>query len=138
MAWPSRNIEQDLDRLEAEVRRIAREDPEHIYEPPPETIDEYGAMRGGDCSYLPDDNNPQGCLIGAALRAVGVTPTEDFEGNAANQVIEDILATIEVTIEGRFEDKVEWFRLVQSAQDEGTAWGKAVEHADKEKDDGTA
>lgn len=79
------------------------------------------------CSYLPDEWNPLGCIVGAALRSLGVPEDvlRSHEGLGAGPMLSAL-----------FGDRVDhvvddWFTVLQQAQDTGHPWGEAVATADE-------
>jgi hypothetical protein len=96
-----------------EVRRIAAENPDFVYTP----------SLNGICSYHATEGNPQGCIIGAALKSLGVDV--DVLAGPANTILRHL------GLEGVFyiEDvsrEAEWVQTVQSCQDCRKPWGEAV------------
>jgi hypothetical protein len=99
------------------VREIAAAQPDYVYN------------TSGDstmaCYYtLNFDLTPGGCIIGRALRGVGISRNtlESYEGKAADEVVPYVVETSD--------DDNEWLRNVQMHQDAGYSWGTAVRRAD--------
>jgi hypothetical protein len=105
--------------FETTVRALAAANPDFVYTDPDSEV--------GGCSYFPDEMNPQGCIIGAALREHGLisddpSDSEDIDGTGAFVVLHSLLDFPEVSDS--------WFQLVQSNQDQGASWSEAVRLAD--------
>lgn len=107
----------------AEVRKIAAEQPDHVYD-------------RENCWYLDPINNEPACIMGKALANLGLLPPwagEDhasFEGKGIDKVL-DILG-----IDADLSEKL-WLVNVQQAQDGRTgeiqarkSWGESVQYAD--------
>lgn len=114
----------DLTALEAEVRRLAADDPNRVV----------------DCKYTfttEDGAVEPLCIFGHALVALGVpvrdlVPWDDASFNApgvANQIT-DVVPAIAPAVVG--EDS--WFSKVQEIQDADQPWGDAVRWADDKND----
>lgn len=118
----------DLDRLREAVQALAAEHPGRVY-----------ARRHGSvasCSYHPDDANPDGCIIGAALRRCGAR-LEYQDGYKREGSADDVIRWA-FEWEGPGPERLgpepgalvrlrlQWFRDVQTAQDTGATWGDAV------------
>lgn len=100
------------DQIIAEVRRLAAEKPDYVYEKP-----EFSAF----CLYMHGDE--PGCIFGHALHNLGWDVTAHDAG-AINTVLDDngVLTTTK---------QREWMREVQFSQDHGSTWEKAVRSADQ-------
>lgn len=104
----------DLGQLEAEVRRLAAENPNYRY---PHT---------NGCVYV--ERGPGGglcgsCLFGVALINLGVDPQElDLGDHVAIALLLDR--------NGFAGPQIEWFQAVQNFQDDRRPWGEAVRLAD--------
>lgn len=113
-----------LDELEAEVRRIAAEDPGFIYTEQPLATDD-----GGSCSYLGQaigERTGSPCIMGKALQALGFG--EDDLELYESQGIHEILRDSHRATWG----ESRWFTVVQAEQDQGFSWGAVVESADEQ------
>jgi hypothetical protein len=106
-----------LQKLEKAVRKLAKANPDFVYT----TEDEESR-----CFYRPDEKNPKGCIIGAALAAIGLPTGFNHEGLPAESVINDLLAPDVFSYE-----QTRWFSDVQVVQDEQKPWAEAVADADK-------
>lgn len=104
--------------VEAEVRRLAAEHPTRVYDRG------LGRSEAG-CSYNPDERNPDGCIIGAALRACGVD-TSSLRGTI-DQIGFGIFGGTTALSDMSLN---RWFDGVQFAQDIGATWGDAVRVTD--------
>lgn len=117
------------EQVVAEVRRVASSNPSFVY----------GEGFGG-CSYFGrgiGDPTGQRCIVGQALHNLGVDMSGVLE--AENSLINDGLdseSEIEVLINERVVAvdaspvEVLWLGRVQTNQDIGVPWGRAVAHAD--------
>lgn len=99
------------------VRALADEYPNMVYQ----------ADAAGICSYRPNDSNPMGCIIGAALQWAGVRQADlvEWEGKNADEVI------LGLGIKSG-DDHLAWLHTVQILQDRGKTWSQAVASADTE------
>ena len=77
----------------------------------------------GPCRYAPDELNPEGCLVGAALRRCGVTLRPEWDGPP-----ESVGYSLGVPDD---EESFRWLREVQYRQDRGEPWRMAVASADR-------
>jgi hypothetical protein len=106
-----------LQKLEKAVRKLAKANPDFVYTTAGDT---------DSCLYAPDERNPKGCIIGAALAAIGLPTGFKHEGLPAESVINDLLAPDVFSYE-----QTRWFSDVQVAQDEQKPWAAAVAEADE-------
>lgn len=110
------------------VREIAAEDPDYRYNPHYDPEDMSPTMM---CSYINNmDGEPGGCIVGRAMRAVGVPKSRLLKAEGVGVMsllidFEDDHETYEYSIE-----EAAWLREVQNAQDTGETWGEAVTAAD--------
>lgn len=122
----------DLKMLTRTVREIALERPTHVYN--------HG---GRGCAYvdLDPDYEPceTGCLIGTALRKLGVPAayfleTDQNQGTAVRSVLESLfghdLDIVSGVNRGENAFCMTWLAKVQQLQDHKTAWGECVRMAD--------
>lgn len=95
-----------LEDVVEQVRAVAAENPDFV--------------NSGACSYFPHEGAPQGCIVGAACRRLGIKFEHD--GNIA-----------EVRLAPLQGDRgaLQWLGRVQGLQDDGEAWGYCVERADR-------
>ena len=125
LAYIATNLE-ELKLLVQEVRDIAQELPEYVYNQVP----------GLGCCYPPDEGNPHGCIIGYALRRRGCTELEegDYAGKGSGMFINTALKlrahSAGVDLSPEMLLHVQWLQRVQQAQDRGVSWGVAVSDAD--------
>lgn len=108
--------------LIAEVRKVAEADPEYVYYHNDTTQKQYG------CSYNADsfgNRFGQPCLIGQALRNLGIIVEEEYETNTIHQLLSECVIDV-VVLDPK---DIRWLDLVQVAQDEGSTWGSAVASA---------
>lgn len=102
-------------KLIAAVRTLAEEHPNRFYD--------YGELN--NCEYFPNEGNPYGCIIGAAVRnEFGTNELDDpkYSGVPAGTALPSV---------GSFSSRVlSWADTVQSKQDFGKAWSEAVSFAD--------
>jgi hypothetical protein len=99
------------DQIIAEVRRLASEQPDFIYQNPAWE----GGIRGF-CRYMHGENEP-GCIMGHALYNLGLTPPA--EGGVADVVQYDLGI-------GLTPSQAKWLSDVQRHQDRGETWATAV------------
>jgi hypothetical protein len=115
-----------LSELVAQVRRLAADRPDNVYQP--ELV---GA--GHRCSYLDGrcTDGTLGCLVGQAFRAAGLTADELQPVNrlAICEALEHLLRQDIDCLQGAH---IAWLMSVQNAQDEGARWREAIEVADRE------
>ena len=106
-----------------EVRRLAAEQPDFVYERPM-VEDEHGRwVESSRCQYLHADG--PGCIIGHAMAGIGVSVPVTCEGKGVRDVLR--FFGIDFTVdEGLF------LATVQRAQDRGERWGYAIGEADAE------
>ena len=101
--------------IERQVRNAAAAFPDRTYQ-----------SAGGACQYSPDDRNPSGCIVGLAMRRLGV----DLDGESFEAVgaVTAVSCRLSRDLDVRFQD---WLGTVQAAQDAGDMWANAVAHADE-------
>lgn len=106
-----------FEQLEAEVRRLAAENPDHVYVRP---------EPGSRCYYRSPDDTP-GCIFGQAMEALGfaIPPGDGKFAGSIDGVMCNILG-----IAPTF-DQEGWARAVQGVQDIGDTWASAVARADR-------
>ena len=110
----------DLTDLIAQVRELAADNPEFVYK-----------KQAGACTYWPDDDNPQGCIVGAGLKNLGFNTSKglysDFVDRQPHVTCNSWRAWA-----GKNDRQRRWVRCVQAEQDAGATWGRAVKLADLE------
>lgn len=106
-----------VEQLRAAVRAQAAEDPDRVY------VKELGDT----CLYEPTVLNSKGCIVGAALTALGVPP-ERLPGlpGWGTQSVQFKLSPL---VEPAATDD-RWTMEVQCRQDDGMTWADAVHAAD--------
>ena len=107
-----------FEQLETEVRRLAAENPDKVYE-----------SFEGNCYYNPTerDGKPyEACIFGQAFANLGETVGRVCEGRA----IDFVLAKKGVVVD-QYQRKDFWAREVQDGQDSGLPWSGAVARADR-------
>lgn len=110
----------------AEIRRIAAESPDYVYEP----VVKPNSLGIGTCEYVErsaDGKLIGSCIVGRALVNLGVPPevltfTDDFTPTAFG-LFED------PDHDGRVAE-INWIQRVQGGQDRKMSWGDAVARAD--------
>ena len=112
-----------FDQLETEIRRIVAADPEHVYQ---QGEPKNGRPHGIKCYYSVDTPGAvEACLFGQAFTNLGVPADElkELEGGPATEyfVFNDLTAR-----------QGDWMTNLQSAQDRGTPWGRALADTDSE------
>jgi hypothetical protein len=119
-----------------QVRIVAAERPEHVYEKPD--------GENGSCHYFYD--GAPSCIIGHAFHSLGVNVNQLARVNPGpfkNDVMPVDVAVVSLGLvkgdvnpevmdayPAEQETEVEWLKEVQHNQDEGESWGDAVAHAD--------
>ncbi|AXQ64416.1 hypothetical protein L3Y19_gp046 [Gordonia phage Neville] len=108
------------EKFVAEVRRLANENPEFVYQKRP--IGDGG--EGGSCMYVNEAGTGGDCLIGQAVINTGLMSVEEL-GKHENELARGLLGDL------RFPGAAtQWADRVQSRQDMGVAWVDAVRDAD--------
>lgn len=112
------------------VKELADQHPDRIYQRRDEVAN------GARCSYHPDERNPDGCIMGAALRAAGYSLPESMEGGITGVMVrvgygpeyEGLTYQRQDEVHGWFEGAaLGWFSVVQGKQDEGKlTWAECV------------
>ena len=113
-----------------EVRRLAAERPDFVYDDQPERI---GATRpyhhGAD-----GEGNGAGCIIGEAAKALGAsraTLRRMDDGRTLREALSLALRRpIAASVTRGEQEAIWWLGSVQVSQDMGESWGSAVEKAD--------
>ena len=111
--------EEDLNRVVAEVRRLAAQHPDAVYEPPDDICHYDKGTAGG----------AEGCLIGQAARNV-CKPLYDLClcAGPKDADIAQVLSTNKQ--QGVGVQQIGWLTEAQEAQDSANTWADAVELAD--------
>lgn len=105
-----------LERIAKTIRAKASESPDF----------RYSSLADGVCHYSPDEDNPEGCIIGAAMRDEGYSlDGSRYEGNSAWQAVIKRLRL------DKGYQSIDWMTTVQERQDSGDTWAEAVEWADE-------
>lgn len=116
------------EQVVAEVRRVASSNPSFVY----------GEGLGGSCSYFGrgiGDPTGQRCIVGQALHNLGVDMSGALEaensllGSGLESEIEVLINERVVAVDASVVE-VLWLSQVQTNQDIGVPWGRAVAHAD--------
>jgi cytochrome P450 len=107
-----------LPQIEAIVRRLATEMPEHE----------------ADCIYVDDTAAPSAavCIVGCALFELGVTLGE-LAAWDDDAIYELPLGFQAVDNDGHMVPALRWLEHVQSRQDAGYQWGDALAYADNKQ-----
>lgn len=109
----------NMSMLVADVRAFAKLAPDFRYTPIVGAG--YGGTWSSRCSYAPDEHNPLGCIVGAALREQGVVPGQPRE---IRTLFNEPTHVHQYRI-------VQWLAEVQWEQDHGSTWRDAVAAANK-------
>jgi len=136
--------EAKLDAIIAEVRRLAAEKPDYVYEQPERASldgEFYGVESVFDlntCLYVhkPADSAEAtpGCLFGHAFLNLGYTVDQvkrcdrDLD---ASEAIRTLVGDGDLGTSEEIERKLSWANSAQSGQDGGATWEGAVAHADE-------
>lgn len=112
-----------VEQIVEKVRAYAEAYPDFVYTP--------DTRRNivGACTYAPNEPNPCGCIVGAALVAVGLEYSCEWEGRPALTLIDWLYMKrdwVPPTVAGG----AGWLDCVQEMQDVGDSWGVAVRGAD--------
>jgi len=118
-------------KVTKQVRKIAKKNPDFVYTN--QGVDDI--YEDGGCSYFgrsyDDPETGQGCIVGQALQELGITKEEMrdavIEGLSASEAL-NVLGISSKTKHDIFLD------IVQTRQDNGDTWKKAVEYANEVKD----
>lgn len=103
--------------LVAEVRRLADEQPDFIYKQP----------SGSHCSYRPQGGN-DGCIVGQALRRLGWEVPFLLDDGPIDDNIQEGRFPVDAT-----RAEARWLLSIQSWQDCGASWGKAIHYTDNKE-----
>ncbi len=112
-----------LDDVIRMVREHAARTPDKVYH-----------ACGGACAYTPDTRNPEGCIIGAAFRDIGIN-LNPYDDGDVGPGISAIFTRVFPVEEGkkrdeRLQSQIVWLSRVQQYQDGMSSWGTAVAMAD--------
>jgi ribosomal protein L7/L12 len=110
-----------IEAIIAKVRELAEEEPDHVYQ----RVDNQCLYvhKSGEGDYIPDS----GCIIGQAAVRAGFTYDEvDHQNTSAWSLVGGDHLNL-----GGSDEQVRWLGAVQSEQDCGTPWSRAVMLADK-------
>lgn len=102
-----------MNSVEAEIRRLAEESPDFVYKE--------SSCDKPSCIYKPTEENPKGCIIGAALTNLGHKYEDRWEGLPAQILLEALDVDADFV----------WVDMVQRLQDNGRSWKEALAGADK-------
>ncbi|TDB90885.1 hypothetical protein E1264_03400 [Actinomadura sp. KC216] len=105
-------------QIENEVRRLAAENPDFVYE-----------SYHGSCFYNPTERAGKqygACIFGQAFTNLGTPVPDGIDEDYIGSVLPNM--GIETTL-----DQYEWAGTVQYQQDQGCAWALAVALADDER-----
>lgn len=111
------------EELEAKVREIAAEKPEHVYQRHEDD---------DSCLYVEEDAETgeytkPGCIFGKAFLSLGVSPDRLVTYNRRG--ISGIMPTLFPEVKSTNE-QLSWRSVVQMRQDSGSTWSEAVRIAD--------
>ena len=131
--WDGTGVEPAV--LEAHVRQLAAQQPDHVYDKeayPDRYI-------GSSCKYthtLDDGSKVPGCIVGQAIFNITgkLVKQEDHSGG----VLDFLFMRSENNREsgGGWSERAKFLGNVQSHQDNGVPWARAVERADDKSDTG--
>ena len=102
----------DIDSLITEIRKVAAEQPDHVYH----NVD-------GKCVYATQDKKPS-CIVGHAFIRLGIDPAR-----LTNEHLDIFTSIEEDFVEGATDKKVHWVQRVQDNQDSLACWGMSVDLA---------
>lgn len=106
-----------FEQVEAAVRDIAKEFPDFVYKRPEDSH---------FCLYVhrqADETLEPGCIFGRALIRLGVNPGALLVGKGIIGLLQDLGIPTS-------NEQATWAHAVQSKQDRGTPWARAVQEAD--------
>ena len=124
--WDGTGVETSV--LEAHVRQLAAEQPEHVYR----ATSFPDVWEGSKCKYthtLEDESQVPGCIVGVALHQI-TGKLVDQSRNGGGVLNFYFMRNAEFTSEFGWSDRAKWLANVQNHQDHGVAWGEAVRRAD--------
>jgi hypothetical protein len=118
----------DEAQLISAVRQVAATQPDRIY------------VQGDSllCNYLPNKNNPCGCIIGESLLLCGIDReilsesdalVASHESSGTYWGAQDLSEILSGLVTSRALSS-RWLRIAQARQDRGLSWGEAVRAAD--------
>lgn len=132
--WDGTGVEPAV--LEAHVRQLAAEQPDHVYDK-----DNYpDRYVGAACKYthtLDDNSKVPGCIVGQAIFNITgkLVDQEYHQGGVMDFQFMRSEFTRDDEDYGHWSDRAKFLANVQNHQDSGLAWGDAVARADKGRDD---
>lgn len=120
-----------IQQVVAKVRELAAENPDFVYRPTP----------GGDfhmsCAYVHDEDGTlkPGCIVGAAVIALGVDPKRIVDNRWNTEGAVSLLSRLGILGPNPYGDGVDgplksWLDKVQMRQDDRNPWSEAVRRAD--------
>ncbi len=130
--WDGTGVEPAV--LEAHVRQLAAEQPDHVYD-----RDAYPDRHtgGAACKYthtLEDNSKVPGCIVGQAI--FNITGKLVNQENNQGSVLDFQFMGAEYRRGGGgWSDRAKFLANVQSHQDNGVPWGTAVARADQREHD---
>jgi len=118
-----------VEEIVREVRRLAAEKPDFIYEVPADT---------DRCLYVNPSAECGSCIVGQAI--LNITPRKHkshvyetlsyFDTKPVAMTADDAVRDL-VNVSEKDEESLEWIDLVQRCQDNGLPWKLAVQRADE-------
>lgn len=110
-----------IPELVAAVRAVAADHPDFVYD-----------ADNSVCTYAPSEDNPLGCIIGAAARSIGQSLDDAHEESLHFLFHKKGRRGVEgLTFTDRDDLAERWLTKVQALQDGGSLWGDAVACADE-------
>lgn len=110
-------------KVAKQVRKIAEERPDFVY-----TDQSVEVSDVEDCSYFGrsvyDPDVGQGCIVGQALKDLGVTKEEMIKADIENHFASSALKRLGIF---SMEEYDKFLDTVQYNQDAGLSWGMAIE-----------
>lgn len=125
-----------LEAIVEAVRTVAAEQPNYVYAKP--------LGSGGCASYAPDERNPCGCLVGAAMRSIDYTEMDAnrYEHEAAISMLRSVLRHPQIVMNEDLASPIEsvsrcakalkFMDWAQFENDSGRPWIECVNRADAE------
>lgn len=129
--WDGTGVSPEV--LEAHVRQLAAEQPDHVYDK--DAYPDRGV--GAACKYthtLEDDSKVPGCIVGQAI--FNITGKLVNQENHGGGVLDFGFMRSEYDRNYEWSDRARFLSNVQSHQDNGVPWGTAVARADDKSNTG--
>lgn len=110
--------------IEAKVRELAAENPEHVYAFPAGSMACYNVWEDEDGELVGS------CIVGKAIVALGIDPELFIERDVQATSVHNTLRAFEAELDMIYGPEAEWLQNVQAFQDQQIPWAGAVAEAD--------